>query len=57
MIINGDNLFVEELKKLMVAMIGLHFHFSNQDINANTEIWNFVSKYNVNGLIDCGVRN
>ena len=27
--------------------------WANQDINANTEIWNFVSKYNINGLIDC----
>ena len=27
--------------------------WANQDINANTEIWNFVSKYNINGLINC----
>ncbi len=27
--------------------------FGNMDIDANTVIWNFVSKYNLNGLINC----
>lgn len=27
--------------------------FGNMDINASEEIWNFVSKHNINGLIDC----
>jgi polyhydroxybutyrate depolymerase len=27
--------------------------FGNMDINASQEIWNFVSKYDVNGLIGC----
>lgn len=27
--------------------------FGNMDINATQEIWSFVSKYNLNGLIDC----
>ena len=25
----------------------------NMDINATNEIWNFVSRYDINGLIDC----
>ena len=54
--INGDRcVTVEEIK----IINGGHDWPSplslwvNQDINANTEIWNFVSKYNINGLIDC----
>ena len=27
--------------------------FGNMDISASSEIWNFVSKYNINGLINC----
>ena len=27
--------------------------WGNQDINASVEVWNFVSKYNMEGLIDC----
>ena len=27
--------------------------FGNMDINASEEIWYFVSKYDINGLIDC----
>ena len=27
--------------------------WGNQDINANVEIWNFLSKYDMSGLIDC----
>lgn len=53
---NGDGcVAVEELK----IINGDHdwpsplSYWANQDINANTEIWNFVSKYNINGLIDC----
>jgi len=53
---NGDGcVSVEELK----IINGGHdwpsplSFWANQDINANTEIWDFVSKYNINGLIDC----
>ena len=31
--------------------------WGNQDINANTEVWNFVSKFNMNGLINCNSSN
>ena len=27
--------------------------FGNMDISASVEIWKFVSKYDVNGLMDC----
>jgi polyhydroxybutyrate depolymerase len=27
---------------------------TNYDINASIEVWNFLSKYNINGLISCG---
>tara|TARA_B100000963_G_scaffold194288_1_gene169076 strand:+ start:1390 stop:2433 length:1044 start_codon:yes stop_codon:yes gene_type:complete len=54
--INGDGcVSVEELK----IINGGHdwpsplSPWSNQDINANSEIWNFVSKYNMDGLIGC----
>ncbi len=54
--INGDGcVSVEEIK----IINGGHdwpsplSPWANQDINANTEIWNFVSKYNLNGLINC----
>jgi polyhydroxybutyrate depolymerase len=44
--------YVEELK----VIGGGHDwpgSFGNMDINASEEIWNFVSKYDINGLIDC----
>ena len=51
--LNGDNCSsVEELK----VIGGDHDwpgSFGNMDINATQEIWNFVSKYDINGLIDC----
>lgn len=50
---NGDNcVAVEELR----VNNGGHDwpgSFGNMDIDATTEIWNFVSKYDLNGLIDC----
>ena len=36
----------------MEVMIGLEVT-GNMDIVATNEIWNFVSKYNRNGLINC----
>ena len=50
---NGDNcISIEELK----VIGGNHDwpgSFGNMDINASEEIWNFVSKYDINGLINC----
>ena len=51
---NGDNcVTVQELK----VINGDHDwpgSSGNMDINASQEIWKFVSKYNINGLINCG---
>ena len=51
---NGDNcVAVQELK----VINGDHDwpgSSGNMDINASQEIWNFVSKYDINGLINCG---
>ena len=55
--LNGQNcVTVEELK----VINGLHDwpgSFGNMDIKATEEIWKFVSQYNINGLIDCGISN
>ena len=54
---SGDNCVrVEELK----VIGGDHDWpgtFGNMDINASQEIWNFVSKYDINGLINCASTN
>lgn len=31
--------------------------FGNMDIDASLEIWNYVSKFNLNGRIDCGISS
>jgi len=31
--------------------------WANQDINASEEIWNFVSKFDINGLIACNTTS
>ena len=58
--INGDGCVnIEELK----IINGDHdwpspqSFWANQDINANVEVWKFVSKYDMNGLIDCNSAN
>ena len=54
---DGDNCVrVEELK----VTGGDHDWpgtFGNMDISASNEIWNFVSKFDINGLIDCNTGN
>ena len=51
--LNGDNCSsVQELK----VIGGDHDWpgvFGNMDIDATQEIWNFVSKHDINGLINC----
>ena len=55
--LNGDNCSsIQELK----VIGGDHDwpgSFGNMDINATNEIWNFVSQYDINGLIDCNTTN
>ena len=57
---NGDGcVSIEELK----IINGGHdwpsplSSWSNQDINANVEVWDFVSKFDMNGLIGCNSTN
>jgi polyhydroxybutyrate depolymerase len=54
---NGDNcVAVKELK----VINGDHDwpgSFGNMDINATQEIWKFLSKYDINGLINCGLNS
>ena len=54
---NGDNCVrVEELK----VIGGDHDWpgtWGNMDISASVEIWNFVSKFDINGLIDCNTTS
>tara|TARA_B100000900_G_scaffold35069_1_gene26420 strand:- start:1321 stop:2301 length:981 start_codon:yes stop_codon:yes gene_type:complete len=54
---NGDNCVrVEELK----VIGGDHDWpgtFGNMDINASIEVWNFVSKFDINGLINCNTTS
>ena len=57
---NGDGcVSVEELK----IINGGHDwpsplnSWGNQDINANVEVWNFLSKFDMNGLIGCNTTN
>jgi polyhydroxybutyrate depolymerase len=48
--------YVEELK----VIGGGHDwpgSFGNMDISASNEIWNFVSKFDINGLIDCNTTS
>ena len=51
--LNGDN--CSSVQELKVIDGGHDWPGSsgNMDINASEEIWNFVSNYNLNGLIDC----
>ncbi len=55
--LNGDNCSsVQELK----VIGGNHDwpgSFGNMDINASEEIWNFVSNFNIDGLIDCNTSS
>ena len=58
--INGDGcVAVEELK----IINGGHdwpsplSSWGNQDINASAEVWKFVSKYDMDGLIGCNTTN
>ena len=53
---NGDGcVVVEELKITNGGhdWPSLANGWGNQDIDANTEVWNFVSKFNLNGMINC----
>lgn len=50
---NGDGCVSIEHFKVIGGGHDWPGSFGNMDINATEEIWNFVSKYNLNGLIEC----
>ena len=50
---NGDNCTVVQELKVTGGGHDWPGSFGNMDINATQEIWDFVSQYNINGLIDC----
>ena len=51
---NGDNCVVVQELKVINGGHDWPGSFGNMDINASQEIWKFVSKYDNNGLINCG---
>ena len=51
---NGDNCVAIQELKIINGGHDWPGSFGNMDINASQEIWNFVSKYDINGLINCG---
>ncbi|MBM77207.1 MAG: hypothetical protein CL846_01875 [Crocinitomicaceae bacterium] len=54
---NGDNCVSVEELKINGGGHDWPGTFGNMDIVANNEIWNFVSKYNLNGLIGCSTTS
>lgn len=50
---NGDGCVAVEHYKVISGGHDWPGTFGNMDINSDVAIWNFVSKYNLNGLIDC----
>lgn len=50
---NGDNCVAVEHYKVIGGGHDWPGNFGNMDINANSVIWKFVSKYDINGLIGC----
>ena len=53
--LNGDNCVTVEELKVIGGGHDWPGYFGNMDIDANIEIWNFVSKYDINGLINCNL--
>ena len=54
---NGDNCTSVEHYKVIGGGHDWPGAWGNKDINANSVIWNFVSKYDLNGLISCSVTS
>lgn len=51
---NGDQcVSIEHIKIINGGHTWPGSFFGNQDINGSKEIWKFLSKYDINGLIDC----
>lgn len=50
---DGDNCVSVEQLKVIGGGHDWPGSFGNMDINADEEIWNFVSRFSLNGMIDC----
>ena len=55
--LNGDQCVTIEELKIINGDHDWPGSFGNMDINASQEIWNFVSKYNTTGLINCNITS
>ena len=55
--LNGDECVAVEELKIINGGHDWPGSFGNMDINASVEIWNFVSKYNTDGLINCNLSS
>lgn len=54
---NGDQCVSVEHLKVIGGGHDWPGTFGNMDIDASSEIWNFVSKYNLDGLINCSITS
>tara|TARA_Y100000385_G_scaffold168422_1_gene174412 strand:+ start:2830 stop:4002 length:1173 start_codon:yes stop_codon:yes gene_type:complete len=54
---NGTNCVTTQELKVIGGGHDWPGSFGNMDIDASTEIWNFVSQYNMNGLISCSTNS
>ncbi|MAZ55734.1 MAG: hypothetical protein CMP54_01870 [Flavobacteriales bacterium] len=55
--LNGDNCTAIQELKVIGGDHDWPGSFGNMDINSSAEIWNFVSKYNTDGLINCNLSS
>ena len=55
--LNGNNCVAVEELKIINGGHDWPGSFGNMDINASAEIWNFVSKYNTDGLVNCNLSS
>ena len=55
--LNGDECVAVEELKIINGGHDWPGSSGNMDINASLEIWNFVSKYNTSGLINCNLSS
>ena len=55
--LNGDECVAVEELKIINGGHDWPGSFGNMDINASQEIWNFVSQYDINGLMNCNTNS
>ena len=54
---NGTNCVTTQELKVIGGGHDWPSSFGNMDIDASVEIWNFVSQYNMNGMISCSTNS